>query len=170
MIPTGSRLEELLWHSQGTCLMPKVHKTVPQNTLHWKKSYNSCPIKIFICFWITFCTMVASNLLCICVRTSIICACPCTSCKSLFIPMNLHNDACCSDPVVVAVGVFSPESSLMITWLHYGWLRQSVSSVVWHGTSTEERSGVTAAWDSTWQWVKLTHNFISIRFVSLWTG
>lgn len=37
MIQTGSRLEEFGWHSRGTCLMPRVQKSLPHRTLHWKK-------------------------------------------------------------------------------------------------------------------------------------
>lgn len=53
---------------------------------------------------------------CVFARVHMHCLCMSKYVQPLFISMDLHNDACCSDPVVVAVGVFSPDSSLMITW------------------------------------------------------
>lgn len=37
MIRTGSQLEEFGWHSRGTCLMPRVQKSLPHRTLRCKK-------------------------------------------------------------------------------------------------------------------------------------
>lgn len=51
MIQTGSQLEEFGWHSWGTCLMPRVQKSLLQCILHCKKKkkriHNSSKMGVF---------------------------------------------------------------------------------------------------------------------------